>query len=301
LKTNRRSDGRPLLPALLVLGAILGGLSVPAPAGQPLRADSTADSLTFARLIAFASDHGLAARPFGELVAAVGGRFLGSSYREGTLGRTDDEPLIVNLREFDCVTFVETALALARTIRHRDPVPARFRRELENLRYRGGVRSGYASRLHYFSEWMSDNAKKGLIDILTDSLGGRRISKPVTFLSRHGPCADGTVSDATVRLIRGIEHRLTADSLCVIPASALASVSGSIRDGDIIAFATSLPGLDVGHTGIAVRDKKGAVHLLHASEKERRVVLTRQTLAEYLASHRRDTGILIARPRPVPD
>ena len=31
------------------------------------------------------------------------------------------------------------------------------------MRYRGGKRRGYASRLHYFSEWISDGAQRGLV------------------------------------------------------------------------------------------------------------------------------------------
>ena len=40
------------------------------------------------------------------------------------------------------------------------------------MRYRGGKRRGYASRLHYFSEWISDGARRGLVRDLGAELGG---------------------------------------------------------------------------------------------------------------------------------
>ena len=72
------------------------------------------------------------------------------------------EPLIVSLSEFDCVTLVESCLAVARAADDgRRPTWAKFSREVERMRYRGGKRQGYASRLHYFSEWISDGEKRG--------------------------------------------------------------------------------------------------------------------------------------------
>ena len=51
-----------------------------------------------------------------------------------------------------------------------------FGREIERMRYRGGKRRGYASRLHYFSEWISDGARRGLVRDL-----GKELAAPRTF------------------------------------------------------------------------------------------------------------------------
>ncbi len=43
----------------------------------------------------------------------IGKFFLGTPYVVGTLETKRGEHLVVNLREFDCVTFVENVVALA--------------------------------------------------------------------------------------------------------------------------------------------------------------------------------------------
>ena len=71
------------------------------------------------------------------------------------------EPLTLSLTHFDCVTLVESCLAVARVARGGAPTWESFGREIERMRYRGGT-AGYASRLHYFSEWIADGERRGL-------------------------------------------------------------------------------------------------------------------------------------------
>src|SRR5215208_2736762 len=49
-----------------------------------------------------------------------------------------------------------------------------------------------------------------------------------------------------------------------VPTAAIAQVSERIQTGDVLAFATSIPGLDVTHTAMAYRDGKGVLRVLHA-------------------------------------
>jgi hypothetical protein len=256
------------------------------------------DRLIANRTFSFAFEHQLITQPIGRVVSAIGQRYDGVRYEEHTLDRSPEESLVVNLHSFDCVTFVENILALARSIKGNQLTFDSYRRQLEAIRYRNGQRIGYESRLHYFSEWISDNAKKGYLRDLTDSLGGRRIYKSINFLSQHVPVAEGIFSDSSLHRIRQIEQQLTADSLSMIPTSAVASAAKYIRDGDIIAVTTDVPGLDIGHSGFAFRDRQGVLRLLHASEAAKRVEVTGESLIEYLGKHRHDTGIMVARPLP---
>ena len=48
-----------------------------------------------------------------------------------------------------------------------------------------------------------------------------------------------------------------------IPKDAIAGMVNGIRDGDIIAAASTVAGLDVSHTGFAIW-KDGELHLMHA-------------------------------------
>ena len=86
---------------------------------------------------------------------------------------TTTEPLTLSLTKFDCVSLVESCLAVSR-VADDQAAPAwdRFGREMERMRYRDGERRDYASRLHYFSEWISDGARRGLLR----DLGGSSVA-----------------------------------------------------------------------------------------------------------------------------
>src|SRR5512143_662651 len=104
------------------------------------------DEETFAALMKRAGDDHLSDRPIGEVVEAVGRFFLGSPYAAHTLESPGDECLVVNLREFDCTTFMENALVLARCIKKKFASFEQYRQELTFVRYRQGVLDGYPSR-----------------------------------------------------------------------------------------------------------------------------------------------------------
>src|SRR5688500_12202282 len=117
----------------------------------------------------------------GRRAVRVGELAVGTPYEAFTLegylraggNPSRTEPLTVSLTRFDCVTLVESCLAVARVAaRTRAPSWDRFAREVERMRYRGGKRGGYTSRLHYFSEWISDGEKRGLVRDMGAELGG---------------------------------------------------------------------------------------------------------------------------------
>ena len=58
----------------------------------------------------------------------------------------------------------------------------------------------------------------------------------------------------------------------------------------MLAFATSIPGLDVTHAAFAYRDAGRALRVLHAPLSGGVVEVTRSTLPEYVAAIRRATG-----------
>ena len=53
-----------------------------------------------------------------------------------------------------------------------------------------------------------------------------------------------------------------------------------IRNGDIICFRSNVEGLDISHVALAYWDK-GELKFIHASFKEKKVVIDRQTIADY--------------------
>ena len=53
--------------------------------------------------------------PYGNFMVEIGKLFLHKPYKSGTLEGFTKEKLIVNVSAFDCTTFVETVLSLARS------------------------------------------------------------------------------------------------------------------------------------------------------------------------------------------
>ena len=230
----------------------------------------------------------------GVLVSGIAHFFVGTSYGEATLETTKAEHLVINLREFDCFTFVENVVAFACLLRSRGRSLESFRRKLLMIRYRQGRLKGYSSRLHYFSDWMQDNRKKGIVRDITAQIGGRPLRKTVTFMTAHPALYPALKDAATLRRMVSVERAISRRSLSFIPKRGVRRVEKRIRDGDLIAVTTSREGLDVQHVGVAARVEH-RIHLLHASSKEGRVVLSKETLCRYLTGSETRTGIMVAR------
>ena len=93
-----------------------------------------------------------------------------------------------------------------------------------------------------------------------------------------------------------MERSLDTVTRRLIPVARIPAVLDRIQTGDVLAFATSIPGLDVSHAAFAYRDKENVVRVLHAPLSGGVVEVTRTTLPQYVTAIRRATGILIARP-----
>ncbi len=237
--------------------------------------------------------------------AAVGVMAIGTPYEAFTLEKylkqggdaAAREPLALSLTKFDCVTLVESALGVARMgLQGVTPFWERFGAEVERMRYRGGVRGGYASRLHYFSEWITDGARRGLVRDLGEELGGVADVRPLRFMTEHRDSYPGLKNDSVFKKIAEMERSLDSRPRHVVPTDAIASISDRIQSGDVLAFATSIAGLDVSHAAFAYRDGGGVLRVLHAPLSGGSVEISKLTLSDYVRAIRRSTGILVARP-----
>jgi len=288
-----------LLAAALAMPATLDATSLLASADD-------ADRARLAAWLRTLRHDGLASvrAPMGRTVARVGEMAVGAPYRANTLeeylaaaGASPlREPLTAYLTGFDCVTLVESALAIARASARSRAGWDDFAREVERMRYRGGVRAGYTSRLHYFSEWIADNARRGLVRDLGPELGAVEDARPLRFMTTHRSAYRALADDGVYREIGEMERRLDASPRHLVPTARIASVLDRIRTGDVLAFATSIEGLDCTHTGLAYRDRAGVMRVLHAPLSGGVVQISRGTLPQYVAGLRTPTGILVARP-----
>ena len=242
--------------------------------------------------------------PLGRTAIQVGELAVGTPYVPYTLdaylrsgGSPSHEPLTLSLTRFDCVTLVEACLAVAR-LADAEGAPTRegFGREIERMRYRGGERQGYTSRLHYFSEWIADGERRGLVRDLGAELGAAEDARPLRFMTENRGSYPALADDGVFREIGAIERRLDPHPRRVVPTKRIPEVVSRIESGDVLAFATEIPGLDVSHAAFAYRDRDGILRVLRAPLSGGVVEITRATLPEYVAGIRRSTGILVARP-----
>ncbi len=229
----------------------------------------------------------------GDLVAAIAMLFLDKPYQAGTLEQSGRERLNANLSAFDCTTFVETALALSRCAESGKISVPEFRKNLQSLRYRHGRINGYASRLHYFIDWLSDNEKMKWVVDRSKSLGGIFQRKKIHFMTTHRELYPALKSKAQLTQMLMIEKILSRRVVRIIGKDKFSMQKSKVNNGDIVAFVTAQEGLDVAHVGFAVRKGK-SLRLLHASQKEGKVVISKKTLADYLKSNKRFTGVIIA-------
>jgi hypothetical protein len=229
-----------------------------------------------------------------QLMLEIGRCFLGAPYGTGTLETQRAEHLTVNLGEIDCVTFIENVVALAWNVKSRQKSFNAFRRYLRKIRYRQGWLRGYASRLHYFSDWIHDNQKKGIVRDVTAEIGGRPLRKAITFMTTHPELYPPLKGAANLRRMKSVEKTISRRSLFFIPKRKLRHLEDRIRDGDLIAITTNTEGLDVQHAGLAAR-VRNRIHLLHASSTEGKVVFSKKTLYRYLQQSKRSSGIMVAR------
>ncbi|WP_300021887.1 N-acetylmuramoyl-L-alanine amidase-like domain-containing protein [uncultured Maribacter sp.] len=232
----------------------------------------------------------------GATMVSVGKTFMKTPYVAKTLEIGDKETLVVNLQGLDCTTFVENVLAFSLLLRQLEISFDAYLKNLEIIRYKNGSLNGYASRLHYFSEWIANNAEKGLLKDITGEIGGAAITKDINFMSTHRDLYPFLADEVNFSKIKASENYLNSQAICVLPQDDIAANEHLIQTGDIIALATSINGLDVTHTGIATREKDGRIHLLHASTGSMEVEVSKKPLADYLKGIKSNTGIMVARP-----
>lgn len=220
--------------------------------------------------------------------------FINTPYLASTLDINNKEKLVINLRQLDCLTFVENACALAMCNKQKDFSINQFSKNILNLRYKDGIINGYLSRLHYSSDWILDNTKKGYITNITPSLSNYSFYPRVSFMSEHPNFYKALKTDKDIVAIKKIENRINKNNLHYIPKKDIHKYEDKIKDGDIIFISTNIKGLDITHVGFAIHYKK-RLHLLHASSIHKKVVVSKNCLQDYLMKIKKDTGIIICR------
>ena len=233
-----------------------------------------------------------------ELVKTLLPQFGGITYGVGGAGCPSEKTLI-NFFSFDCVTFVETFWSISRTLYEfqsglvkpsQDPFLV-FSKNLNRIRYFGGENCGISYRIHYFTQQMEELDRAGFV-FNVGMANGVPFKKSINYISQNGN-RYGDISGSAHN--KSLESILSSTPRFYYPTSIREQYYPMAKNGDIIAFSSVEPGLDVSHTGlITVED--GRPRLNHASQKYGKVVLG-QDLDYYLTNRTKVDGFFVYRPR----
>jgi len=210
-------------------------------------------------------------RSTGGRIDLLSRHFLGHPYEPNPLiGSADSsEVFTASLDGFDCVTFIETILALARAANVDD-----FIEWLRQIRYEQG-RIQWKWRNHYMTLWIRNNISEGII---------KPFSMPgIPTLSR----------ERVLNLVPGLAAQRTR--VRCVPKASLPRLATKLQNGDLIFFVSTRKNLDVFHAGIIVRDGE-SLRMRHASRSQGMVV--EQELSTFLKDNRM-VGVIAVRPQDV--
>lgn len=287
------------LNSLSLLGYLSFGFSSRALA-RMTKPDNIEGVSVFKRIVAKSTEQSWRSLPIGDVIVKVGAELSGTRYKGGTLDVfADKENCIVNLTGLDCVTFVETCLAFARMLKKGLATPANLLFEVEFLRYRGGTRGDFTTRLHYTSDWLFDNQNRSVVQILGDLPGSKPLAPHVNFMSKHYTAYKQLV--AHPELLREIEKQEAAINARVInfvPTDRIAAVEPHLQNGDVVCVCTNQPGLDIVHLGLVDSTPDGVRHFMDASSRTgiMKVLVEPGRLHRSLKWSNTITGAIFARP-----
>jgi len=251
---------------------------------------------TFRKIISKAISDKWDEMPIGELMGKIATMLINTPYEAFTLEGPGPEICRINLKGLDCVTLYENVLGIARILKKGRFSFEELINEVTHTRYRDGVLTDYTSRLHYTSDWIYDNVKKGVVKDITHELGGVRFPVKVSFMSKHPEFYEALKNKPEfVKIIQQTEYEINARTYYYVPTESIKAIEPKLMTGDIIAVATNKEGLDYSHTGLIVRDRSGKAKFMNASSKKKKVVMD-AVISDYIKGIESDIGITVLRP-----
>ncbi|MBQ8224415.1 MAG: DUF1460 domain-containing protein [Bacteroides sp.] len=224
-------------------------------------------------------------------------KYLDVPYVAHTLEVNEEEDLVINTDEVDCTTFVEYVLAESMTPMVDGTISeGAFADNVIKIRYRNAKIDGYTSRLHYIAEWATSAVKNGILEDVAAANSPYVKKVDLHFMSSHPQSYKHLAnSPENVAKMKEIEASLNGKEFHYVPKDKLPHNGLPwIKNGDVICLTTSVDGLDVSHLGFAFY-VEGKLSLLHASYSDKKVVVSKVSLAQMLNRSDSLTGIRVLR------
>jgi hypothetical protein len=213
-------------------------------------------------------------------------QFINTPYVGGTLEGASEE-LKINLNGQDCVTFVEYSMAFACT----NDVDS-FKSFLANLRYNGKSIDGFASRMHYLSQWQ-ESLERMKIYHNFGQVGSKKTSINYSFMTSNTKYYPQLKDKRSLKTIQLEEDRLNDKKKIFQFYTSEDLDETKLEHGDIVAFLSKKDGLDFDHLGFVYVDKNGNKKLLHASLDYKIVMITSESIKNYLKNHKKFKGVVL--------
>jgi cell wall-associated NlpC family hydrolase len=206
-------------------------------------------------------------------IVYISEQFMGTPYKAGTMKGDPDkkEELVINLNEMDCFTFIDYVEAIRLSVS-----PDDFIRNLKNVRYFDG-QVDYSKRRHFFTDWIS--GERNTVQDITSSLPGAvTVEKIINRKSDEKSWLKNVPQK--MRMVHYVPGDKAGKKLIQM-----------LQNGDYIGIYSDKQGLDVSHTGIFIRTKKGEF-FRNTSSKVMKV--TDYPIKDYLKSVK---GIIVLRAK----
>lgn len=275
---------------LIIVSMTAYGSAQPTNIFIPNASDTTEINRVLAKMVGNRSN-------IGDIAIQLAMQLEGRAYVAHTL-EDSIERLTINMQQFDCTTFVETVVAMSLTTQISNPTWRDYARYLEMIRYKNGEMNGYVSRLHYFSEWITDNAYRGNIkEVTTEIATSSTMVKSINYMSKHASEYPALKDSSTLDRIKQIEMGYRNHQMSYLKKEVISKKStwNNLRNGDIIVVLSKTEGLDVSHVGFIIM-VEGKPHLLHASKKVGKIIIDEMDLKEYFKREARNSpGVRILR------
>ena len=211
-----------------------------------------------------------------EKIDYLSSQFLDVPYAENTLigNQETKEILTVNLAGLDCFTFIDYVESLRLSNSYSD-----FTKNLIETRYKNNSVS-YETRNHFFTDWNKNNSQIVDVTKIVGKESTYSAEKKLNKKSKHELYLEGI--PVTKRVVFYIPSNHIDDEII-----------SRIKTGDYLGIYSDKQGLDVSHTGIAIK-QNGKVFLRHASSREINRKVVDEDLIEYLNNK---PGIVVFRTK----
>lgn len=234
--------------------------------------------------------------PLDQLLPKVGLSLSDRPVRHGMTYLNQIEQPVFFLTHFDPFSLVDNTVALALTVKYGPQSLDGFMSWLEKVRYRDGRCNGYASRLHYFSDWIYDLDRRGLLSEMTKIWGGVEDKSKVCKVTDCQP--PSSTEDSLVTAMRPVEEAISKRKTYFLPFPVAKSHLDSLKTGDIVGFTSFHHGLDVINAGIVIRKEDGP-YLLFTKPEIQKVSVSFAPIGHILFDKNKIySGIKIARLKP---